>query len=49
MLYLPHEENGQILLSCVVILLPLTLCSILSLALLGPAIGNVFSNIVQNL
>ncbi len=49
MIYSPREEDGQILISCAVLTLPLTLCSIISLALLGPAIGNVFSNIVQNL
>ncbi|HVO68927.1 MAG TPA: hypothetical protein VMT24_02710 [Aggregatilineaceae bacterium] len=49
MVYSPREDDGQILVSCMVMMLPLTLCSVLSLALLGPSIGNIFSNIVQNL
>ncbi len=48
MLYLPHEE-GQGLVEYALILVLVAVVVIVILALLGPAIGNVFSNIVQNL
>ncbi len=48
MLYLPHEE-GQGLVEYALILVLVAVVVIVSLALLGPAVGNVFSNIVQNL
>jgi pilus assembly protein Flp/PilA len=48
MLYLPHEE-GQGLVEYALILVLVAVVVIVILALLGPAIGNVFSNIVQNI
>ncbi len=46
MVYIPRGDEGQILVSCLMLLVPLTLCSIITLALVGPSVGNVFSNIV---
>ncbi|MER3458774.1 MAG: pilus assembly protein [Chloroflexota bacterium] len=48
MLYLPHEE-GQGLVEYALILVLVAVVVIVILALLGPAIGNVFSNIVRNI
>jgi len=48
MLYLPREE-GQGLVEYALILVLVAVVVIVILALLGPAIGNVFSNIVQNI
>jgi pilus assembly protein Flp/PilA len=48
MLYLPREE-GQGLVEYALILVLVAVVVIVILALLGPAVGNVFSNIVQNL
>ncbi|MER3457535.1 MAG: pilus assembly protein [Chloroflexota bacterium] len=48
MLYLPHEE-GQGLVEYALILVLVAVVVIVILALLGPAVGNVFSNIVQNI
>ncbi len=45
MVYSPHGDEGQILVSCLMLLVPFTLCSLFLLAMTGPAIGNVFSNI----
>lgn len=48
MLYLPHED-GQGLVEYALILVLVSVVVIVILALLGPAIGNVFSNIVQDI
>jgi pilus assembly protein Flp/PilA len=48
MLYLPREE-GQGLVEYALILVLVAIVVIVILALLGPAIGNVFSNIVAAL
>jgi pilus assembly protein Flp/PilA len=48
MLYLPREE-GQGLVEYALILVLVAIVVIIILALLGPAIGNVFSNIVKTL
>ncbi|MBN1678993.1 MAG: Flp family type IVb pilin [Anaerolineae bacterium] len=48
MLYLPREE-GQGLVEYALILVLVAVVVIIILALLGPAIGNIFSNIVTNL
>jgi pilus assembly protein Flp/PilA len=48
MLYLPREE-GQGLVEYALILVLVAIVVIIILALLGPAIGNVFSNIVRTL
>ncbi len=47
MLYLPHEE-GQGLVEYAFILVLVAIVVIVILALLGPAIGNIFSNIYVN-
>jgi pilus assembly protein Flp/PilA len=46
MLFLPHEE-GQGLVEYALILVLVAIVVIVILSLLGPAIGNVFSNIVN--
>ena len=48
MLYLPREE-GQGLVEYALILVLVAIVVIVILAILGPTIGNVFSNIVRNL
>ena len=48
MLFAPREE-GQGLVEYALILVLVAVVVIVILALLGPAIGNVFSNIVQNI
>ena len=48
MLYLP-KEKGQGLVEYALILVLVAVVVIVILALLGPAIGNVFSNIVRNI
>ncbi len=48
MLYLPREE-GQGLVEYALILVLVAVVVIVILALLGPAIGNIFSNLVNNL
>ncbi len=48
MLYMPREE-GQGLVEYALILVLVAVVVIIILALLGPAIGNIFSNIVNNL
>jgi pilus assembly protein Flp/PilA len=48
MLYMPREE-GQGLVEYALILVLVAVVVIVILALLGPAIGNIFSNIVTNL
>ncbi len=48
MLYLPHEE-GQGLVEYALILVLVSIVVLVILILLGPAIGNIFSNVVVNL
>lgn len=48
MLYVPREE-GQGLVEYALILVLVAIIVIVILALLGPAIGNIFSNIVGQL
>ncbi|MCC7449809.1 MAG: Flp family type IVb pilin [Anaerolineae bacterium] len=48
MLYLPREE-GQGLVEYALILVLVAVVVIVILALLGPAIGNIFSSIVSSL
>jgi pilus assembly protein Flp/PilA len=48
MLYMPREE-GQGLVEYALILVLVAVVVIVILALLGPAIGNIFSNIISNL
>ncbi len=48
MLYIPREE-GQGLVEYALILVLVAVVVIVILALLGPAIGNIFSNIVNSL
>ncbi len=46
MLYVPRSEKGQGLVEYALILVLVAVVVIVILALLGPAIGNVFSNIL---
>jgi pilus assembly protein Flp/PilA len=48
MLYMPREE-GQGLVEYALILVLVAVVVIVILALLGPTIGNIFSNLVRNL
>lgn len=48
MLYLPREE-GQGLVEYALILVLVAVVVIIVLVLLGPAIGNIFSNIITSL
>ena len=48
MLYMPREE-GQGLVEYALILVLVAVVVIVILALLGPAIGNIFSNIINGL
>jgi pilus assembly protein Flp/PilA len=48
MLYMPREE-GQGLVEYALILVLVAVVVIVILALLGPAIGNIFSNLINNL
>jgi pilus assembly protein Flp/PilA len=48
MLFMPREE-GQGLVEYALILVLVAVVVIIILAILGPTVGNVFSNIVQNL
>ena len=48
MLYMPREE-GQGLVEYALILVLVAVVVIVILALLGPAIGNIFSNIISSL
>jgi len=48
MLYIPRED-GQGLVEYALILVLVAVVVIVILALLGPSIGNIFSNIVRNL
>lgn len=47
-LYMPREE-GQGLVEYALILVLVAVVVIVILALLGPAIGNIFSNLVRNI
>ena len=49
MLYQPRNEEGQGLVEYALILVLVAVVVIVILALLGPAIGNIFSNIVGSL
>lgn len=49
MLYRPNREEGQGLVEYALILVLVAIVVIIILALLGPAIGNVFSNIASAL
>jgi pilus assembly protein Flp/PilA len=48
MLYMPREE-GQGLVEYALILVLVAVVVIVILALLGPAIGNIFSNLINNI
>ncbi|HET92013.1 MAG TPA: pilus assembly protein [Chloroflexi bacterium] len=48
MLYLPREE-GQGLVEYALILVLVAIVVIVILAILGPSIGNIFSNVVGNI
>jgi pilus assembly protein Flp/PilA len=48
MVYLPHEE-GQGLVEYALILVLVAIVVIVALMLIGPAVGNVFSNIIRGL
>jgi pilus assembly protein Flp/PilA len=48
MMYMPREE-GQGLVEYALILVLVAVVVIVILALLGPAIGNIFSNIINSL
>ena len=48
MLYIPREE-GQGLVEYALILVLVAVVVIVILALLGPAIGNIFSNLIKNI
>jgi len=48
MLYIPQQE-GQGLVEYALILVLVAVVVIVILAILGPSIGNIFSNIVKNL
>ena len=48
MLYMPREE-GQGLVEYALILVLVAVVVIVILALLGPAIGNIFSNVINSL
>lgn len=47
MLFVPQEE-GQGLVEYALLLVLISLVVIVVLALLGPAVGNIFSNLVSN-
>jgi pilus assembly protein Flp/PilA len=49
MLYLPQDDKGQGLVEYALILVLVAIVVIAILTLLGPAIGNVFSNIVASM
>lgn len=49
MIYEPREEGGQGLVEYALILVLVAVVVIVILAILGPAIGNIFSNIVTHL
>jgi pilus assembly protein Flp/PilA len=45
----PHPQNGQGLVEYALILVLVAVIVLIVLAVLGPAIGNLFSSVVQNL
>ncbi len=49
MLYHPHHEEGQGLVEYALILVLVAVVVIVILALLGPTIGNIFSNLIVGL
>ena len=49
MLHKPHNDEGQGLVEYALILVLVAVVVIVILALLGPAIGNIFSNIITSL
>lgn len=49
MLYHPHHEEGQGLVEYALILVLVAVVVIVILALLGPSIGNTFSNVLVGL
>jgi pilus assembly protein Flp/PilA len=49
MLYRPRNEEGQGLVEYALILVLVAVVVIVILALLGPTIGNIFSNVVKGL
>jgi pilus assembly protein Flp/PilA len=49
MLYYPHAEEGQGLVEYALILVLVAVTVMIILAILGPAIGNIFSNIISTL
>lgn len=48
MLYMPREE-GQGLVEYALILVMVAIVVIVALALVGPSVGNMFSNVIRNL
>ncbi len=48
MLFLPQEEEGQGLVEYALILVLMSIVVIAVLLVLGPMVGNVFSNIIAN-
>jgi pilus assembly protein Flp/PilA len=49
MIYQPQDEQGQGLVEYALILVLVAVVVIIILALLGPTIGNIFSNVVRGL
>ncbi len=49
MLYLPREENGQGLVEYALILVLVVLVVVAILVLMGPQVGNIFSQITNGL
>jgi len=49
MLFYPHSDRGQGLMEYALILTLVAVVVIVVLALLGPAIGNMFSNVVSKI
>jgi len=49
MLFFPQQARGQGLVEYALILLLVALIVIVVLALLGPAVGNVFSNLIPRI
>lgn len=49
MLYAPQEQEGQGLVEYALILILVAIIVLVILALLGPAVGNMFSNVVEGI
>ncbi len=49
MLFYPSESKGQGLLEYSLVIALVAIIVLVVLALLGPAIGNMFSNVVENI